>query len=104
MGKTLRSAKAVMSDMDKFLEGSVSLLLENINTQAKELTPVRTGRAQRGWRIARDFKFGRGATIENPVPYIGILDGAVKDNAGRKRGPIYAPAARKALYMTRRSN
>jgi len=104
MGKTLRSAQAVIRDMDKFLEGSVSLYLKNINTLAKQLTPVRTGRAQRGWRITRDFKLGRGGQIENRVPYIAILDGAVRDNAGRTRGPIFEPAAQRAVYMTRRSN
>jgi len=104
MGKTLRTAQAVIRDMDNFLERSVNLYLTNINTLAKQFTPVRTGRAQRGWRVSRDFKLGRGGQIDNKVPYIGILDGAVTDNAGRRRGPIFEPAAQRALYMTRRSN
>lgn len=98
MAKTLHSVSAVMRDITRFMERSVDAVIkESINT-AKSLTPVRTGRAQRGWTKRDYLKLGsstRTIVIENRVPYIGILD---------RRNPIIKPAIDRAVYMTRRSN
>ena len=97
MAKTLRSVSAVMQDISRFIESSVEAVKKEAINIAKDLTPVKTGRAKRGW-IRRDyFKLGQGrkTIIENRVPYIGILD---------KRRPIIKPALDRAVYMTRRSN
>ena len=97
MAKTLHSVSAVMTDIARFIESSVEAVkIEAINI-AKDLTPVNTGRARRGWVRRDKFKLGqsRKTIIENQVPYIGILD---------KRRPIIKPATDRAVYMTRRSN
>ncbi len=92
--KVLRSAKAVNNSIGAWVERSVNLLAGVINTQAKTLTPVRTGRARRGWTVRDRFKLGRNArVIENLVPYIGILD---------RRINIIQQASDRAIYITRR--
>ena len=92
--KTLRSANAVIRDLNDSLERSVHTVVVKINTIAKDLTPVRTGRARRGWKLRDKFKLGRNrrTVIENRVPYIGILD---------RRVNIIKPAADRAVYTTR---
>lgn len=93
MAKTLRSANLVFQDILDFHERSVDATTDEINTMAAKETPVRTGRAQRGWR-ARRYQGRTSIVIENRVPYIGILD---------RRKPLYNPAAAAALAK-RRSN
>lgn len=54
----------------------------------KDRTPVDTGRAKRGWAIARQ---GRGYLIYNNVPYIGILDKGRHMTRRGMRGSTQAP-------------
>lgn len=64
----------IINHMTDSLERHLNDVFEEINTLAKQGTPVRTGRAQRGWRV-NNYSLGRTATvIDNRVPYIGILD------------------------------
>ena len=102
--KTLRSLDAVEKDIKRVLERSVNAIIEDAINIAKSLTPVRTGRAKAGWRRREQFSAmkRRQTVIENMVPYIGILDGAVPARGGGRRGPIMKPALDRALYITRR--
>lgn len=97
MAKTLRSADKVFQDITKFFGRSVEAVKDEAINIAKSLTPVRTGRARRGWKKRDKFKLGKNrlTLLENRVPYIGVLD---------KRNPIIRPATDRAVYMTRRSN
>lgn len=54
----------------------VNSAIKDLAVVAAQKTPVRTGRAQRGWRHVAEFKFnGQTQTvIRNDVPYIGVLD------------------------------
>ena len=68
-------ADDIFNDMTRKLEGAVDDLLSELNTQAKQTTPRRSGRAANGWRYSRRYKLGyAGTVIENRVPYIAILD------------------------------
>jgi hypothetical protein len=76
-------AKVIFNHMTDTLDDELGLFIERINREVQDITPVRTGTAQRGWHITN--KFGRGSLsvynnfgsisiIENKVPYIGLLD------------------------------
>lgn len=54
----------------------------------KDRTPVDTGRAKRGWGLARQ---GRGYLIYNNVPYIGVLDKGRHMTRRGMRGSTQAP-------------
>lgn len=89
---TLRSAKAVFIDIERFVERSVTHVTRDINKLAKQKTPVRTGRARRGWTIRDKYKRGRTIILQNLVPYIGVLD---------SRKKIIKPSADRAVYIAR---
>lgn len=102
--KTVRSLDEVDRDIKRFLERTVNAIIDEALKLAKSTTPVRTGRAKRGWKRRNNYTKGssRLTVIENMVPYIGILDGAVPARGGGRRGPIMKPALDRALYITRR--
>ncbi len=90
--RTKKKLKGEMAD-------DLNDFFEKLTDQIRINTPVRTGRAQRGWR-EQEFKFGSGRSsivIRNDVPYIEALDegssrkaprGIVKpalNSKGRKR-------------------
>ena len=52
-------------------------------------TPKDTGRAKRGWEKPK--KTRTGYTIQNKVPYIGVLDKGRHYDAGQMRGSKQAP-------------
>ena len=102
--KTLRSVDAIERDIKRVLERSVNAIIADALNIAKNTTPVRTGRAKAGWKRRAQFSVrkSRQIVIENMVPYIGILDGAVPARGGGRRGPIMKPALDRAVYITRR--
>lgn len=70
------------------LRSAVKSLANDVYREVKKTTPVDTGRARRGW--TKDVK-DNGFTIENQVPYIGVLDkGRHMTNRGM-RGSKQAP-------------
>ena len=64
----------IVKHMTSSLERSVDRMLTEINNSIKSITPVRTGRARRGWRYSPRFRLGKGGAIHNSVPYINRLD------------------------------
>lgn len=102
--KTVRSLDEVDRDIKRVLERTVNAIIDEALKLAKSLTPVRTGRAKRGFKRRDNYRAGSSRTtvIENQVPYIGVLDGAVPARGGGTRGPIMKPALDRALYITRR--
>lgn len=90
-----RSGQKAYADIEDQLNAVVNHFLDDFYTEVKNTTPVREGRAKRGWRKRNKYDIGRkGATVvmDNQVPYIGILDEGSSSQA--KRG-MTAPAFRK---------
>jgi hypothetical protein len=72
-----RSASAAYADIEDQLNAVVNHFLDDFFNEVKDTTPVREGRAKRGWRKKGKYDIARGGSqtvIENRVPYIGILD------------------------------
>ena len=72
-----RSAKAASADIEDSLNAVVNHFLDDFYKEVKKTTPVREGRAKRGWRKRNKYDIDRKGdqiVMENKVPYIGILD------------------------------
>jgi hypothetical protein len=72
-----RSGQAAYADIKDQLNAVVNHFLDDFFNEVKDTTPVREGRAKRGWRKRSKYditRSGSQAVIENRVPYIGILD------------------------------
>lgn len=63
-------------------------LANDVFRGVKDRTPVATGVAKRGWAMN---KRGRGYTIYNNVPYIGVLDKGRHMTSRGMRGSVQAP-------------
>jgi hypothetical protein len=74
--------------LQKQVDREVELLGQQIFNQVMATTPVDTGQARRGWRYS---KSPGGFTIENQVPYIGVLDQGRGFRDGQIRGSKQAP-------------
>jgi mRNA-degrading endonuclease RelE of RelBE toxin-antitoxin system len=73
----VRSSKAssIKRDIRAKFQRAVNSFFEELNTSSSKITPIRTGRARRGWRKSGKYRIGdSGVMIENQVPYIGLLD------------------------------
>ena len=73
----MRSNKAsnIKRDIRAKFQRAVNSFFEELNTSSSKITPIRTGRARRGWRKSGKYRIGdSGVMIENQVPYIGLLD------------------------------
>lgn len=80
--------EGVKRSLDADLRSEVKMLADQLYTEIRKTTPVDTGRARGGWRKqVRDTSF----TIENAVPYIGVLDEGRSFRAGQMRGSKQAP-------------
>lgn len=92
---TFRKASNVLRDMKASIRVAVDDLFEDIKDDIKDLTPVDTGRAQRGWRYTPKYKLGySGSIIGNNVPYITFLD---KGSSRQNRKGIVQPAINKHI-------
>ena len=70
-----RKPKGVIKHLQNSIGRAVDDLIEDINTNIKRQTPVRTGFARKQWRQTTPYTFGySGTIIENRAPYIAILD------------------------------
>lgn len=78
----------VAKQLTQEIEQAVDQLGDALFEEIKARTPVKSGTAKAGWDLK---KSGSGFVIENPVPYIGILDrGRHMTNRGM-RGSLQAP-------------
>jgi len=81
-----RSAKAASADIEDSLNAVVNHFLDDFYKEVKKTTPVREGRAKRGWRQRGKYDIARKGSqtvIENRVPYIGVLDEGSSKQAPR---------------------
>jgi len=82
----------ILNHIDKSIERTVDHFFNELNTKARNITPIRTGRARGGWRKAGSYRIGVSKLmIENKVPYIGILDRGRGSFNGRLTGSTQAP-------------
>ena len=93
------NAKTIFNHIESKLERAVDQLFTELNTNARNITPIRTGRAKRGWRKTSQYRIGDSKVlVENKVPYIGLLD------EGRSRqapAGIIVPVLNKLLKQRR---
>jgi hypothetical protein len=93
------NAKTIFNHIESKLERAVDQLFNQLNTDARNITPIRTGRAKRGWRKTSTYRIGDSKVlVENKVPYIGLLD------QGRSRqapAGIIVPVLSKILKQRR---
>jgi hypothetical protein len=87
----------VAADLNRELDQTVRLISQDYFELVKDKTPVKSGRAKRGWRLKKQRKFAY--SVNNRVPYIGRLDEGYSKQAPRG---MTRPAAREVLRTTRR--
>ena len=87
----------VAADLKKEIDQTVRLISEDYFDLVKDKTPVKSGRAKRGWRLKKQKQFSY--RVSNRVPYIGRLDDGYSKQAPRG---MTRPAAREVLRTTRR--
>ena len=81
-----RNSKAAYADIEDSLNAVVNHFLDDFYTEVKRTTPVREGRAKRGWKQKGKYDIARKGSqtvLENQVPYIGILDEGSSSQAPR---------------------
>ena len=87
----------VAADLNRELDQTVRQISEDYFDLVKEKTPVRTGRARRGWRLKKQRELSY--SVNNRVPYVGRLDEGYSKQAPRG---MTRPAAREVLRTSRR--
>lgn len=87
----------VATDLNRELDQIVRLISQDYLDTVKVKTPVRSGRARKGWRLTKKRKLNYEVT--NRVPYIGRLDEGYSQQAPRG---MTRPAAREVLNRARR--
>lgn len=80
--------EGVKHSLDADLKMEIKRLADSLYKEIVKTTPVKTGRARSGWqKNVTDNDF----TIQNAVPYIGVLDQGRGFRDGQMRGSKQAP-------------
>ncbi len=87
----------VAADLNKEIDQTVRLISQDYFGLVKDKTPVKSGRAKRGWKMKKQKKFSY--RVSNRVPYIGRLDEGYSKQAPRG---MTRPAAGEVLRTSRR--
>lgn len=90
-------SKKVITALSNDVEQMVRQISQDLFDTVKRLTPVRSGRAKRSWRLRKERKYSY--EVSNRVPYIGRLDEGYSKQA---RGGITRPATTEVLNRARR--
>jgi hypothetical protein len=61
----------VLTSVEQSIKKVNTSLVKTLLVEAKKSTPIRQGRARRGWRVERQ---GTNTRVVNRVPYIGTLE------------------------------
>ena len=61
----------VLTSVEQSIKKVNTSLVNTLLVEAKKSTPIRQGRARRGWRVERQ---GTNTRVVNRVPYIGTLE------------------------------
>ena len=84
----LINLSSVSTTLAKHIRSETDRVGEALFTEVKNLTPVDTGTAKKGWRKKSTSK---GFEIENSVPYIEVLDQGRRMTSRGMRGSKQAP-------------
>ena len=87
----------VAADLNKEIDQTVRLISQDYFGLVKDKTPVKSGRAKRGWKMKKQKKFSY--RVSNRVPYIGRLDEGYSKQSPRG---MTRPAAGEVLRTSRR--
>lgn len=68
------NAKEIAIELDEWVLEVTNDIAKEVYNGVRKRTPVRTGRARRGWEIDYANKVGDAATVGNDVPYITYLE------------------------------
>lgn len=93
------SGKVIFKHIESSMERAVDRFLQQLNTNAKDITPIRTGYARSKWQYLHGWKLGSSVNvIQNRAPYIGLLDGVLGQPTSKQapRG-IIIPAIEKLI-------
>jgi hypothetical protein len=87
----------VAAGLKREIDQTVRQISQDYFGLVKDKTPVKSGRARRGWKLKKNRPFSY--SVNNRVPYIGRLDEGYSKQAPRG---MTRPAAREVLRTTRR--
>lgn len=102
MAERFTKADDVLKDIIDKLERSVNRFIQQLNIEVAKLTPIRSGRARRGWRVIAEYTIRSNNTrvIENRVPYIGLLEmGYSKQAPNGMLGPALTRLSRRTYKL-----
>ena len=66
----VKNAGKVFANIERSIQKASTQLAQNLFDEAKRKTPIRQGRARKGWRVERK---GKNISVINRVPYIRTL-------------------------------
>ncbi len=90
------NAQRVTESLNRDLAQAVRLVSKDLLTAVKKFTPVKTGRARRGWKESKLGRFKY--RVDNKVPYINRLDDGYSKQSPRG---ISRPAFREVIAKPR---
>ena len=82
------NAKELNEALNEFIVDYANEVTDDIYDGVKKLTPVRSGRARRGWEKEHIERTGQTAQVGNDVPYVKYLE----DGTSRM-APVHMVAA-----------
>jgi hypothetical protein len=91
------NSNKVISELSNDVDQMVRQVSTDLLDTIKQITPVRSGRAKRGWRLRKQGKLNY--EVANRVPYISRLDEGYSKQAPRG---MTRPAIREVLNRARR--
>lgn len=68
------NANQIANELEEWVLDFTNDIAKQVYKGARKRTPVRSGRAQRGWQIDYTNKLGVPAIVSNDVPYITYLE------------------------------
>lgn len=74
----LIGSDSLVREIRRDIEQQIQKLSEEVNATAKATTPIKTGRARKGWNKKTN---PQGFTVENRVPYIERLEAGASRQA-----------------------
>lgn len=90
------NSKKAIAGIQKGIDQAVRSIATDVFKTIKRLTPVRSGRARRGWRLEK--RSNAHYKVHNRVPYINRLDGGYSQQA---RNGMTRPAISEVLSRNR---
>lgn len=68
---TITGSKETVAELEQKIDRFISAAADELKSQLVPRTPIDTGRARRGWQLRQG---AYSTSVENRVPYIGVLE------------------------------